>query len=74
MVMGKIENAKIYPEIARRAGIEGDVFVRISISSDGVLDTPLVYIIANSFITAQIMKISTGTVDDFAKDTLPNHI
>ena len=35
MVMGKIENAKIYPEIARRTGIEGDVFVMLSISSDG---------------------------------------
>ena len=35
MVMGKIENAKIYPEIARKTGIEGDVFVRLSISSDG---------------------------------------
>jgi TonB family protein len=35
MVIGKIENAKIYPEVAKRIGIEGDVFVRFTILPDG---------------------------------------
>ena len=35
MVLGRIEKEKIYPKVARRMGIEGEVFLRFSILPDG---------------------------------------
>jgi len=38
MVLGKIEKEKVYPETARRMGIEGDVLVSFTILPDGTVD------------------------------------
>ncbi len=38
LILGKIENNKIYPLIARKMGVEGDVLVSFTIISDGTVD------------------------------------
>ncbi|MFQ5586652.1 MAG: TonB family protein [Thermodesulfobacteriota bacterium] len=38
MVLRKIEDAKLYPEGARRRGIEGDAFVRFTVFPDGTAE------------------------------------